>query len=272
MIKSLNTIPQNEKSYLNTFKTNKKLSVLIKECFFWLFSIYIKDILLNQIDNFPVDQIYLHFIKTNIIIDPIFKYENIKDSLNFNNGFFNDKKLILNSDELLERLLYVLKDKIKYDLYYIMNLHSKFYFQSYYLYTTDFYQYPHQFLFKGINSISNYLNYIKPTLLNNFQTFDFPYFIKNILFKNNIKLIQNNNYFNAALSVCDIWKYDNYNPGFNSITQIDDASFVFKYFKNEKLVKKISNPNDENINNLSQILGFKNITNNTNHYLSILDL
>ena len=107
---------RNDESQLEQYKENKKLARYLLEYFFWLYSHFIQDKIeenpLIDIENY--NKILMdEFISEYITIDQNISYKRLSNFFSFENrDILRNRKMILNSQELLKRLIYYLRLEI----------------------------------------------------------------------------------------------------------------------------------------------------------------
>jgi len=220
-------------SLLNRFNKNKKLSRYICEYMFWLFSKYI---LKNKISNID-DKVLKDFANDGIIIDKEHKYKsNVSNAFeNNNDNLTKDGKLVINSEELLLRLMYVLKLYSIRDLNGLLNYHTNIYIEKYYQDITDFDIYDEQILLEGEDSIyklieeSSIKNILHDTIIINQKT---PYFFKNNIINKKIWLAQNVTSLKQALLIGNIWNNKHFNKGQYSKETENQYGFILHSYRN----------------------------------------
>ena len=229
----ISVFKDNVVSTYKTFIENQKKSRYITDYFVWLYSSFIKE---NELAT-NLDSI-TSFVQTKITVKPLFVYGKIsKFFLVDNPALFQEGKLILNSNELLKRLIYYLKYLLVREKQLVINYHQNTMIPNYYLNVTDFTKYQSQVILEGKDSINKFLlfNKDKKKLTNKIDIENTnPYFIKNNLIDNNILLAQNSNSLNTAIDLGSTWNTDGYNDYHNKTTPIEKPSKVTLYsYKNK---------------------------------------
>ena len=129
--------------------------------FVWLYSKYVSEMI--DPDNRTYDDLtnddFSEFISENIEFDPTFNYEIIRNELSKeNDGIFRDEKLIIKSEETINRLSYVLKHKIVREYSKVLDYYMKTNMSDYYMDIDDFDSYPFQTILKGKEFTEKWLN------------------------------------------------------------------------------------------------------------------
>jgi len=244
-------------SLLNKFNKNKKLSRYICEYMFWIFSKYV---LKNKISNIN-DTVLRDFAKDSVILNTEHKYKSDVSNRfeENNNNLTKDAKLIVNSEELLLRLMYVLKLYSIRDLNGLLNYHAKIYIEKYYQDITDFDIYDDQVLIEGEDSIykliqeSNIKNVLHDTVIVNQKT---PYFFKNNRVSKKILLAQNAISLKQALLIGNIWNNKHFNKGQYSKETEGPYTFILHSYKNSNNITSYRVKGNETLKDI-HILGYK---------------
>lgn len=244
-------------SLLNRFNKNKKLSRYMCEYMFWLFSKYV---LKNKISNIN-DTVLKDFAKDCVIINKEHKYKSdVSNAFETdNNNLTKDGKLVINSEELLLRLMYVLKLYSIRHLNGLLNYHTNIYIEKYYQDITDFDVYDEQVLLEGEDAIykliqeSNIKNVIHDTIIVNQKT---PYFFKNSGFNKKIWLAQNVTSLKQALLIGNIWNNKHFNKGQYSKETENQYSFILHSYRNVNDITSYRVKGKETLQNI-HILGYK---------------
>ena len=265
----------NINSELVEFNKYKKLSRYIQEYIFWLYSKYLIE---EKIDIDSKD--YVNFIQKYIKIIHDFKYKKVKKLFSINSGVMKDKKLIIKSQETLNRLIYGLKlYKIRNTKKLLEYYNNKF-IENYYINISDFEPFHFQVILQGENILNkwkqqqnefNYYiyEYIKLIKINeeNYIPDNNPYFFKNNLIDNNVYLTQISYKLETALKISKIWKEEGYNIGYNIVLNDDDIlyknsiSYLLYAYESPKNIKSyIIKGKDNHTDRISnfKILIFKN--------------
>ena len=210
------TYPQKDLSALDTFNRNKKMVRYMTEYLFWLFSRYIQAENVEQI----TDKVLARFAKKTFVIDPNHKYELVPKIFGNNNGIMRNGQMVVQSEEMIKRLMYVLKLYSVQDLKTLRTYYSRRAITHYYVDITDFDYRPGQVILQGEDSIDKW---IQESKFSNHLHKDvvvgqpMPYFFKNDLVdEDNVFLAQNANSLDMAIAIAVNWQKSGYNSGMNT--------------------------------------------------------
>lgn len=245
-------------SVILEYNKYKKLSRYITQYFFWIYSKFLK--ITNKqpsINNFE------EFSKSYIIIDDKFNYGNVVNTfIANNNNIMLGNKLVLKSNETLDRLFYSLKLEIMRDPQKILLYNMKKYIDNYYIDVIDFDYYNFQIILKGDESLDNF---IKINIQNDIQYIIYdhilktslsPYFFKNNIIGDTIYLAQNTTSIEKAIEIYNTWIKYKYNPLYNPKNSNILYNFLLYAYKNKNQIKPYY-VNGENTPNLIKIIGYK---------------
>lgn len=188
---------------------HKRVSRYVIEYMFWLYSNFILNNNYLKIRSFE----YLKEFKENYFeIDSGYKYEIVHKKYSLSdNGILRNGKIIVKSEEVLNRLLYVLKVKLIRDFENIVNYHRYEYIYNYYLEITDFDVYPNQTIFKDEDYTNKSMLSNKTIIENKYLVFnkilitDKSYFFRNKLIDNNTYIACNTDSLKKAIFLCEQW-------------------------------------------------------------------
>jgi len=257
-----------EHNKFNEYNKMKKLSRCIVNHFIWLYSNYVNEIIdpdYRSYDDLSNDD-FSEFIEMYVEIDPSFNYEMIPNVLSHNNeGIIYDGKLIVKSEETLNRLKYVLKHKIIRDYNRMINFHNQNSMLDYYIDIDDFDSHSSiQTLLKGKDFTEKWLKDID--ISDEYELYDevtmtkMQYFFKNQLIDNNVYIAHNVDTLEKAIQLGIFWNIEKYNP--MKMEKIDDEKYGYKMilysYKNSKDIQKYTIEKDEekNVGKL-KIIGYK---------------
>jgi hypothetical protein len=231
---------------IKEYNKMKKISRCIVNHFVWLYSKYTSEMI--DPDNRTYDDLtnddFSEFISQNIEFDPTFNYEIIRNELSKeNDGIFRDEKLIIKSEETINRLSYVLKHKIVREYSKVLDYYMKTNMSDYYMDIDDFDSYPFQTILKGKEFTEKWLN----ASMQDYELFDTvelkkttQYFIRNRLIDDNIYIAINVDTIEKAIELGIFWNIEEYNP--KSIKNFDYENYGYKLFlyayKNSKDIEK----------------------------------
>ena len=187
----------------------KRVSRYVIEYMFWLYSEFI--LKNNYLKSRSFE--YLNEFKENYFgIDSDYKYEIVDKKYSLNdNGIIRNGKIIVKSEEVLDRLIYVLKVKIIRDFENILNYHNYEYIHNYYLEITDFDVYPNQTIFKDYEFTNQWMLSNKTITENKYLIStkilitDRSYFFRNKLIDNNTYIACNTDSLKKAIFLCEQW-------------------------------------------------------------------
>jgi hypothetical protein len=246
----------------------KKLSRCVINHFIWLYSNYVNEFVDpdNRTYNDLSNDDFSEFIEMYVDIDPSFNYEMIKNVLsNENEGIIRDDKLIIKSEETLNRLKYVLKHKIIRDYKQLIDYHNKTSMADYYIDIDDFDSHSSiQTLLKGKDFTEKWLRDVDATdeyeLYDEVELKKKQYFFKNQLIDNNVYIARNVDTIEKAIQLGIFWNIEHYNP--DKMEKIDEEKYGYRIilysYKNAKDIQKYMIEKDEieNGGNL-KIIGYK---------------
>ena len=218
------------KSVMLEFNNNKKTARYIIEYMFYLFSHYIND---NRIENIT-DEDVVTFVEKYTKVDQDFIYGKIPKTFKIGNdsGIMDDQLLVLHSNEILRRLLYVLRLELIRDLLKIVNYHKKIVIVNYFLDITDFENYPFQVILEGDDSVEKWINEKKIEYIITDKVkleWDTPYFFRNYNINNKIFLAQNTDSFEKGLNIVSSWVNKKYNIDGDAVPINRMESLLYSY-------------------------------------------
>ena len=209
-------------SALSMYNKNKKLARYLTEYIFWLFSKYLQERNIGEI----TDYVLAKFAHNKITIIPNYVYGNVLKSFSLNSPLLKDKKLVLLSNEMLKRLMYVLK------LYSIRNIKSlrSYYAQPtishYYEDISDFDRRDGQVILQDMDSLNKWIQEGKSiqelhrSVIIGQRS---PYFFKNTLINNKVYIAQNIDSLKKAIAIGLNWQNLGYNIG--EMVNLEDSSW-----------------------------------------------
>ena len=258
-------------SHINSFKFNKKLARYLTEYIFSLYSIYIdQKINENPIINIenPDQELIEGFVRKFITIDTSFSYKKMKNIFSMQNtDIIRNGKIVINSNEILKRLLYSLRLEITRNFPSILIYKDNTFLRNFYLDTEDFEDFPNQVILKNREFTLKWLKEKEETIeLNKYSLYDFinpnltqSYFFKNDLISNKIFIAQNTNSFENANQIAIDWVRKKYNSGYYVEPEDDFEYFdcnLFAYENPSEINKFFVNMNNENSHGI-KIVGYK---------------
>lgn len=206
--------PENEISVVDNYNKYKKLARYITEYMYWLFSKYLHDRNIKEIDL----EVMKKFVKNKIKIAPDFEYGHVGKTFTMRSGVMEGGKLVIKSDEALKRLVYTLRVFIRRYRQKLLNYHTRQVIENYYVDITDFDHHHFQVILQGDKSVEKWIQEqkIKYNLYSNVQIKQrMPYFFQNQLVGTRIWLAQNTDSVYKAIKIVQTWLQSGYNPGEN---------------------------------------------------------
>lgn len=260
-----------ESSRLDLFNKYYRISRYLTETLYYLFSQYLNK---NNIDIVN-DNIINDFIKNNIIIIEKPKYiSQNKFTKDFTQFMTDDNKLMITTYEILKRIIYVLRLKIRQSFKELKNYKDFKYIQNFYFDVSDFDKYKNQVIVYEENGINNYLlSFNKQEIFFDNIQIDliYPYFFKNDLIEEGkMFLAQNTDTLEKALATAVTWNQKGFNNrGMDILENIKDLSLILYSYVNRYDIKPYTIIGDKNNYNI-KLIGY--ILNNTINYTVLLDL
>jgi hypothetical protein len=203
--------PESSQSALEIYNNNKKITRYITEYMFWLFSKYIN----SSGEEKITDKVVKNFVKENITLIPDYKYEIVPKTFSTSSKLMNDGKLIVESSEMLKRLLYILKLYTVRNYKSLINYHNQKVITHYYVDITDFTNHPRQVILQGDDAVDKWIQESKfRYLMYNtvMPSKNIPYFFRNNGVNNGaVFLAQNAESLDKSLAVSLTWQNQGYN-------------------------------------------------------------
>lgn len=259
---------ENEGSDIATYNRNKKLARYITEYSFWLFSRFMKKKGVEKID----DDVLATFAKKRIKIIPDFKYDNIPKKFSTKSGVMDGGRLVVTSEDMLKRLLYVVKLYSIRDTRALVNYYTHNVITNYYVDLTDFTFYPNQVILYGDDSVDKWIQENKFTYTMNSEVLigqRSPYFFKNEMIEDKVFLAQNVDNLETAFHVARTWQRDKYNPGPYYQEKHSYNFTLYTYGKGDSMIVK-EVKGKRSLPDKLRILGYK--LSDTPYYTVLLDL
>lgn len=247
--------PKFKSSSITTYNFNKKMARYITEYVYWLFSRYVNENNLESID----DSVLNNFAENNIVTIPEYQYENIPKTFSLESKVMNNGKLVVSSEEMLKRLLYVLKLYTIRNITDLVNYYTKNTITKYYEDITDFDNHPFQLILQGEDAIDKWIQEKKVlyTLHDSIVIGrKYPYFFRNTNISDSIFLAQNAFNLHRAIDIAAGWQKQKYNIGLyaSDKTILDYGFNLYSYINSENITKTYV---EGNINTDFNILGYK---------------
>ena len=261
------TYPKQNFSSMTIFNQNKKIIRYITEYLLWAFSNYIQVKDINKI----TDKILAKFAKKTFIIDSEHRYEAVPKIFGKNNSIMRNGQIIVTSQEMLKRLMYVLKLYSIRDIKTLRSYHTRNSISQYYVDITDFDYYPTQIILQGDDVIDKWIQNSKLSFILHKSIVvgqQSPYFFKNdLVVKDKVFLAQNTTSLELALSISSNWQKYGYNS--QDYTTSKKYTFTLYSYVNPDDITKLKVPGKE-VQNEIRILGYK--LNGTPFYTTLLEL
>lgn len=256
-------------SVLEQYNRNNKTARYLVEYIFWMFSRYLAEKKVDLID----DQVLARFASKKIQIIPDHDYGQIPKLFSDNGSVVHGGKLVVLSEEMQKRLMYVLKLATIRNLKTLRGYAKHTSITHYYVDITDFDIYPNQTILQGEDAVDKWIQESKfVNVLHNdiIVGSNMPYFFKNPLVEDRIFLAQNTPTLERAMKIAITWQRSGYNPR----NLVDDAknqlSFMLYAYKSPDDITKIHvNANKEPRQEI-RLLGYK--LSGTPFYTVLLDL
>jgi hypothetical protein len=256
-------------SVLSLYNKYKKLSRYIKEYMFWLYSsyIYLNRLLLIK----DKDKTIYNFFENKIKVQSDFQYGNVGKTFSLNSGVMDRGKLVVTSDEMLKRLIYVLRLEVMRNPSKIDKYRNSVVIDNYYVDITDFDQYSEQVILEGDESVTSWINekQINHNIQNKVVVGKYPYFFRNINVDNNIYLAQNCSTYSQGLDIGTQWFKNKINIGVSDKNIIGLGFTLFSYVNSDDISKHYINYSVGNNYDI-KILGYK--INDIPYYTVLLPL
>lgn len=146
-------IPQ-DRSEIKRFADSKRMARYLVEYIYWYYSVFITEKDIDKMSQKSIEK----FISEKIIIDPEFRYGKVSKYFDTKSGFMKDSKLVLSSNEILKRLIYMLTLSIHRNPEKIKEYHNRKIIEKYYMDITDFDQNNSQVLLEGNSTVEKWIN------------------------------------------------------------------------------------------------------------------
>jgi hypothetical protein len=244
-------------SDLLTYNYTKKISRYIISYCFYVFSLYIYE---NEIED--ITSVVLEsFVNEKIIIIPeynnVYKYKNITKEINLNSNMFQNGKLIIPSEEVLKKVIYVLRLGLQQQFNEIVKYHEKKYIPNFYTEITDFDIYPDQIILQGEDSVEKWiLDQDSSNILNHkVISGDNPYFFQNNNIGKEIYIAQNVKNLKEGINIGKIWTEKGYNIEMSKENK-DNLAFNLYSYSNNKNIKPYNVLGKNNSYGIS-VIGYK---------------
>jgi hypothetical protein len=227
---------ERDDSLLQIYNNNKKMARYVTEYLFWTFSNYIHTQKISKIN----DTVLYDFSNSRIVMKPNFKYTIVPKTFSINSTLMENNKLIISSEEMLKRLMYILKLHTTTDLASIQNYYKRNVISNYYTDITDFQYFPNQVILKGEDSVEKWIqeSNVSFNIHDSILIRNSPYFFKNSILGNQIFLAQNSNTLEKALSIAVNWQNNGYNNTNSFTNDINYEFTIYFYYSPTRIIKK----------------------------------
>jgi hypothetical protein len=242
-------------SELSMFSAGKKLARYVVEYMFWLYSTYLHETGIQEINN----QTILDFFEDMVVMRPDFKYGKVSKYFSLTSGVLEDGKLVVKSEETVKRLIYVLRLGIGRSKANILSYHTRVSIDNFYLDVADFDQYPLQVILQGDKSVDKWIiekqtqNVISDSVILDIRS---PYFFMNNLVSPVVYLAHNVSSIQEAVSVSLTW----YNKGYNDLNadpyEEDMPAVTLYAYYTRSNIKKYNLPGADTAHEI-MVLGYK---------------
>ena len=190
-------------SGLSHYNLYKKLARYLTEYMFFAFSDYIHT---NNLD--VSDKSLDRFVKDSVVISDT-DYGAIGKNFNKFGSILNRGKLTIPSDEILRRLIYVLRLEFDRNKDMILNYYKRVNIEAYISDISDFTIYNGQSILYGEQALVKYIDELKVVYRFNYDigfNGDKPFFYRNSILGDRMFLAQNTNNLVDAKSICYNWE------------------------------------------------------------------
>lgn len=220
-------IPSNEPSQLDKFTHNKKLAKYLIEYFVYMFSEFASK------TSYKGDATIRQFISKKVTQDSNFVYGEVSKKFDLKQSGVIDKgKLVVLSEEMLKRLVYVLRLALIQNQNKVLRYHLRESMEGYYSDITDFQSHPYEVILQGEDSVEKWvrertLRHLLFDRINLTESeIDMPYFFSNPRISNEIYLAQNTENLPGAEGASVVWNQN----GFNSLGLMQTTGYHFNLF------------------------------------------
>lgn len=247
-----NRLTNNQLSIINQFIRDKRLAKLLFNYTKYIMSEYL---LSNNIHEITSDVIN-DFVKKHIIIDPSITYDlaNTSPMFTYNNTFIRRGKLVLPSEELLKRLIFILRLFLHTNKFDMLTFHRKTIIEDYYGDIDDYDLVKTQYLFDNPEAVRRLISNkdIKCSITNKVLVDQdrAPYFFQNSKVGSNaVYLAQNTTNYDEANSIVYGWRTKKVNIAIEGPRQ---NVFIYAYTNEREITMIQEGPSISEI-----ILGYK---------------
>jgi hypothetical protein len=200
------------------------------------------------------------FAKNFFIIKSKYKYGHIEKTLKLDSPILDSGKIVVNNEETIKRLVYVLRLSAQMNVDSIKRYHERTIISKYYMDITDFDKYSGQVILFGEESVSKWMfeNNVIYNLHDEVKVgITTPYFFKNLKIDNNVYLAQNTQTLAKASDIAVSWIRKDYNVGVYAESNLPPVSFVLYSYRNSNDISKGMLIKGKPFSNEVKILGYK---------------
>jgi hypothetical protein len=258
-----------DNSFLNQHNIAKKYARYFVEYLFWIFSRFLRN---NSITERKIAfDLIEKFVSENIVIDSEFEFENVTKFFTLNGGILRDEKMIVTSEEILRRLVFVLRTNIQRNFSELVNYHNRKMIESYYMNTGDFTRHWQQIVLEGVGSVLEWIENrdLKYIMYDEIVDKKQPYFFRNKLVSDKVFLAKNTNTLDDAIHTIVIWKDRGYIP-LEENKDVINLEFVMFLYKNRENIECYLVSGEKNAYNI-KVLGYRN-DNDENRFVALVDV
>lgn len=247
--------PMAAKSSLQIFNRNKRMSRYITEYLFWNFSKYLEDHKVEEI----TDKVLSKFAAKSFDVIQGHEYADVPKFFGNNNSIMRGHKLLVQSEDMVKRLMYVLKLYSVRDLKSLREYRKRKVIRNYYDEISDFTHYPGQVILEGEDSLERWLQETDNISIIR-KGVDVgrkaPYFFSNPMVENGkVFLAQNTTSLRSALSISKTWYLEGYNNPYVE-TKRNRIQFTLYSYSAEDDIREV-NVEGERVDYSVRILGYK---------------
>ena len=232
-------IPRFPGSVINKFTYNQKIARYLREFMYFMFSEYVNKKSITSLDINIIER----FVKECIVVDEKFEYK-ISTSKTFggeNEKVFltGDRKLKVQSNELLKRLVFCLRVEIVQRHQEIFEYYKRTHIENFIVDINDFDQHRRQIILDGREAFTQYIDQkssVHPIVHRVLPTTKETYFFSNVLIDDEIYIAKNADNLDDVVSVIAHFRENGVisdTPGIRTAVYAD----VYEYFSEIEIVK-----------------------------------
>jgi len=206
-------------SSLSLYNQNQRIARYLQEYSYYMYSFYAKTHGMNP-ENIN------SFLRENTIVKNDYKYPKIGRKFDVDGGYFENRKLIVQNNEMAQRLGYSIELLMRRNKNYLENYHQLELIQDYYLDKNDFTKDENAIILMTDEALRNWI-----------QEEQFEYKILDIpsksvdvfyiLINENLVLVQKANSFDSAVGIANNWNSKKYN---SQERNIEDKISHYSYY------------------------------------------